>query len=421
VGFEETKKMKTHLSTNLIKYPTYKDSGVEYLGRIPFEWVIGRLKNVFIIINGSTPKSTNPEYWDGDIVWITPEDLGNLKGNTIVNSARKITRDGYLSCGTSIAVSGSLVISTRAPIGHLAISGVDFLVIRPQLESLGRGSTFTELGKSELGDVEIFIPPFPEQRAIADFLDRETARIDTLIAKYQRLIELLEEKRSCLISQVVTTGIDNLLGMKETGISWLPLIPNNWEIIKNKNLLYEIDERSINGDEELLSVSHLTGVTPRSEKDVNMFMAESTVGYKLCNSDDLVINTMWAWMGALGVSKYNGIVSPSYNVYRFINKCDVFPQYMDLFFRTRAYVVEINRNSKGIWSSRLRLYPDEFLNMWSLVPPYEEQIEIVAFIKQQTGKTFMLTKMLSNMIEKLKEYRTALISEVVTGKIDVRN
>lgn len=103
---------------------------------------------------------------------------------------------------------------------------------------------------------------------------------------------------------------------KDSGQRWLGQIPAAWQLRRAKFLFREIDERSKTGKEELLSVSHKTGVTPRSEKSVTMFLAKSNVGHKLCRPQDLVINTLWAWMAALGVSRHKGIVSPAYGVYR---------------------------------------------------------------------------------------------------------
>lgn len=241
-------------------YPEYKDSGVEWLGEIPEGWTAKRLKRVFKVVNGSTPASGEPAYWDGDIPWVTPEDLGDLNGTTILVTRRNITDAGYRSCGTTLVPAGSLVLSTRAPIGHLAIAGVDLCTnqgcrslvfrkadchsyyfyevssARSELESLGQGSTFRELAKGMLEAVELAVPPEPEQRAIAAFLDRETARIDGLVAKKERLIELLQEKRTALITRAVTKGLDPTVPMKDSGVEWLGEIPAHWEVKKVKRL-----------------------------------------------------------------------------------------------------------------------------------------------------------------------------------------
>ncbi|EKO3839721.1 restriction endonuclease subunit S, partial [Vibrio harveyi] len=126
--------------------------------------------------------------------------------------------------------------------------------------------------------------------------------------------------------------------MKDSGVDWIGVIPEHWEVKRAKYIFDEVDERSKTGDEELLSVSHMTGVTPRSEKNVNMFMAEDYSGSKLCRENDLVINIMWAWMGALGVSSQVGIVSPSYGVYRQKVKDTFNPVYLEYLLKSTKYV-----------------------------------------------------------------------------------
>ena len=141
-------------------------------------------------------------------------------------------------------------------------------------------------------DYKLLIPPISQQTAIANFLDQETARLDALVMAKGRLVEILTEKRKALVTHAVTRGIDPSAPVRDSGITWLGGIPAHWKIERAKRLFCERDERSETDAEELLTVSHLTGVTPRSEKDVNMFEAETTEGYKICFSDDLVINTL---------------------------------------------------------------------------------------------------------------------------------
>ena len=147
---------------------------------------------------------------------------------------------------------------------------------------------------------------------------------------------------------------------KDSGQDWLGSIPAHWSLLRAKRLFREVDERSKTGKEELLSVSHLTGVTPRRLKTVTMFMAASNVGHKVCRPDDLVINTLWAWMAALGVTRHTGLVSPAYGVYRPNEGGGMLPAYADHLLRTPMYAAEYQRRSTGVNSSRLRLYPEQF-------------------------------------------------------------
>jgi len=370
------------------RYPAYRDSGVEWLGDVPEGWEVKRLKRMFRVINGSTPKSGIFEYWDGDISWVTPDDLGRLKSNTIDETVRKITALGYQSCGTTLAPAGSLVLSTRAPIGHLAIAEIDLctnqgcrslifkygdnkryfycqlLAARPELESLGQGSTFRELGKSKLEAIELFSPPLPEQHAIADFLDRETAKIDELAAKKERLVELLDEKRTALISHAVTKGLDPDAPMKDSGIEWLGDVPEGWEIRRNGALFMQRDERGY-PDLPLLSVSLHTGTSVREfSSDRIEQMAEDRSTYKRAKKGDIVFNKMRMWQGAVGVAPTDGLVSTDYTVAKPLE--GVQPRYFEHLFRTSFYKTETNRYSYGIVPDRNRLYWDRFKQMPSI-------------------------------------------------------
>lgn len=204
---------------------------------------------------------------------------------------------------------------------------------------------------------------------------------------------------------------------KTSALGALGAIPAHWSEVRAKYLFREIDQRSVSGDEELLSVSHITGVTPRSQKNVTMFMAESNVGHKRCHPDDLVINTMWAWMGALGVSRFSGIVSPSYGVYRPTTH-RTRSGFIGQLLRTNLYIAEYVRRSTGINSSRLRLYPDGFLRIPILMPPVEEQDQITRFTNSVVRATSKLVRAKRRVIELLNEQKQAIIHRAVTRGLD---
>ncbi len=270
---------------------------------------------------------------------------------------------------------------------------------------------------ADIGNLPIYLPPQGTQEKIVAFLDSAIAAIDALLAAKKNLLNLLAEKRRTLIACTIMQGLNRDAPLRDSGIPWLGEIPEHWQSERAKWLFIERDVRSDSGDEELLSVSHLTGVTSRAEKSVNMFMAESLEGYKRCEAGDLVINTLWAWMGAMGVARQPGIVSPAYNVYQPVP--ELAPEYIDLLVRTPRFAEEITRYSKGVWSSRLRLYPEGLYEAWFPVPPKDEQQDIAAHIKNETKKIDDFATATEHTIALLQERRSALISAAVTGKLDL--
>ncbi|MFY9558601.1 MAG: restriction endonuclease subunit S [Terriglobales bacterium] len=266
----------------------------------------------------------------------------------------------------------------------------------------------------------IVIPGAEDVSAIVRFLDHANRRITRAIRAKKKLIVLLNEQKQAIIHRAVTRGLDPNIPLKRSGIPWLGDIPTHWEVLRAKYLFREVDERSKTGDEELLSVSHITGVTPRSEKNITMFKASSYVGHKLCRPGDLVINTMWAWMAALGVSTHTGIISPAYAVYRPRYPEKLIGRYFDGLLRTTPYVSNYLCRSTGIRASRLRLYPEEFFKIPIVLPPAEEQRRIVNQITMKTAELNTATLRTEREIDLIHEYRTRLIADVVTGKLDVR-
>jgi type I restriction enzyme, S subunit len=205
---------------------------------------------------------------------------------------------------------------------------------------------------------------------------------------------------------------------KDSGLNWLEQIPAHWEEERAKWYFDKIDDRSETGEEELLSVSHITGVTPRSEKNVTMFQAESYIGHKLCYPKDLVINSMWAWMAALGVSQYHGIVSSAYGVYRPKSNDLFHPRYLDYLVRTKGYAGEYLCRSKGVWTSRLLLNPEAFFNIPIIRPPLAEQDAIVGFLEEKTAVINKFITHKQQLIELLQEQKQVVVNTAVTQGLD---
>lgn len=204
---------------------------------------------------------------------------------------------------------------------------------------------------------------------------------------------------------------------KDSALKWLGKIPSHWAEKRAKYFLREVDERSTTGEEQLMSVSHKTGVTPR-KSNVTMFKAESNIGHKICRVDDLAINTLWAWMSALGVSRYTGLISPAYGVYRQVNKDNFDSEYLDYLLRTPAYATEYRCKSTGITSSRLRLYPIDFLRIPLIQPPRDEQEKIVRYLKHQDALIRQFIRNRRRLIEVLTEQKQAIINRAVTRGLD---
>ncbi len=211
-----------------------KDSGVEWIGQIPETWEVGRIKHYFKMVNGATPTSTISEFWDGEIIWITPADMND--DGIIKTGKRNITNEGFQSCGTNLVPTGSIIISTRAPIGKINIAqnplctnqGCKSLVSRKNnkyyyyyliskkhiLEFLGRGTTFLELSGFDLNNFNIPVPSSSEQQAIANYLDNKCTKIDAVIADKQAQLETLAAYKKSFIYEYVT-GKKSVPGFEE--------------------------------------------------------------------------------------------------------------------------------------------------------------------------------------------------------------
>jgi type I restriction enzyme S subunit len=417
-------------------YPSYKPSGVEWLAEVPEHWEVLALKRRFRIINGGTPSSAEQAYWDGDIIWLTPDDLGKNERKRIEKSRRQISKEGLDNCGARLVPKCSIVISTRAPIGHVALADVEsctnqgcrslvpegkdvcsdfffysLIASKPVLQATGKGTTFMELSAGALGSHLVSIPPPREQRAIADFLDAETTKLDALVAKRWELIERLKEKRSALISRTVTrglppeaaraTGLKASPKLKPSGIEWLGEIPEHWEVIQLGRKIMLQRGIDITKDEQIDGIVPVVSSGGVSSFHDQPFAAGPgvIVGRKGTAGAVYYVETaFWPHDTTLWVKDFRGN-DPRYVFYKFCA--------MDLAsFDTGSANPTVNRNL---------VHPVTV--SW---PPVPEQRAIASYLDRETSKIDRMVAKVEAAIELLQEYRTALITAAVTGKIDVR-
>lgn len=438
-------------------YPAYKESGVDALGRIPTHWDTTRLRRVFAVVSGSTPESGIAEYWEGDIPWVTPEDLGELNGSEILHTRRRITEAGYQSCATTLVPGGSLVLSTRAPIGHLGIAGASLctnqgcrclvfrrdssrrffyyqlMALRHDLESFGQGSTFKELRTDKLQAVLLVEPPKVEQHAIAAFLDRETGKIDELVAKKKRLVDLLHEKRAGLISWAVTKGLDQKAPMRDSGVAWLGDIPAHWTVGAARRFIRSIeqgwspvaDDREAGPEEwAVIKLSAVNRGTfrPEEHKALPAGLAPDT-RYEIREGDFLLTRANTPEL--VGDVCVTGAVRSRLMlcdlVYRLGLRAEcVAPRYLAYWFLSRTGRHQIQVDARGSSRSMVKV-SQTLIRAWVMALPHlAEQRSIAAFLDRETAKIDALVGEVRGAIDRLRELRIALISAVVTGKIDVR-
>jgi len=431
-------------------YPSYKNSGVEWIGEIPTDWLKTKLKfTLEEIVTGGTPDTSNDVYWSDEesgINWISISDITS-NGRLILKTKKFISKEGLESKKIEILPMGSLIYSIYGSIGKVSRLGIPstihqgilglktnsklnsifleyYLIYFKEYVSLFSSSNTQEnLNQEKVSNFQIPFPSPQEQTQIVSFLDTKTQKIDELIEKTEQKIKLLKEKRTSLINHCVTKGLNPNVEMKDSGVEWIGEIPNHWGVKLLKFVFNSIREKSETGEEELLSVLIKKGVVRRrdflGEDSDNLTRSESLVGYIHCSKGNLVNNIMKMGFYCLGISDYDGIVSPGYSVFEMIDNND-YPKYWDYLLKTEIYVSEYRKRSKGIQESRMRLYDDYFLSIHSLYPPKTEQTKIIEHLDEQTQKIDSTIEKETQRIELLKEYRQSLISEVVTGKVDVR-
>lgn len=421
-----------------------KDSGISWINEIPGNWNVEPIKYSYRLIAGATPESTNADFWDGDIKWITPADF-KTKDVFVTGGSRNLTIEGYKSCSTSMLPIGSIVFSKRAPIGTVAITADKlctnqgclglvekngrvlnkfyFYVISIYGEVFnlyGSGTTFKEISANTFANIKLPMPPIQEQKRIVGFLDAKCAEIDALTADIQTQTDILEQYKSSVITEAVTRGLNPDVEMKDSGTPWCPLIPIHWKYANPKALFTQRLDRAYPGDKQL-TASQEYGVIYQDEymeltgtKIVTVMKDFSIL--KHVEPNDFVIS-MRSFQGGLEYSERRGSIS-SAHVMLIPNNEYVYPPFYRWFFKSSKYINAIQSTSNLVRDGQAMRYAN-FVQVPLFIIPLDEQKQISEYLDEKVRKIDELLKSKNNQLEILAEYKKSLIYEYVTGKKEV--
>lgn len=426
-------------------YEAYKESGVEWLGRIPTSWEVAPVYVRYEVALGKmldskrvTGKFPGRYLRNVDVQWdsVNTDDLPEMdfsgedrvryrprNGDLLVCEGGEVGRtaiwlDPIAECFYQKAIHRLRPRSARE-VPRFLFYLMHVMASRGVLSAGGNPNTIDHLTAPQLRHYRIPFAPTQQQRVIVEFLDRETAKIDAMVAKKQKLIELLREQRTSLITQAVTKGLDLSVRMKDSGLEWLPRVPEHWTIRKIKHLFHQTKRLGF-PELTVLSVYRDYGVIEKVSRDDNFNRTpEDLTVYQMVEVGDLVINKMKAWQGSLGVSDYKGIASPDYVVYT--PRHSASGRFLHHLLRNRLLANVYLTISNGIRPSQWRLEPERFENLVIFVPPAREQVDICKHIDDASAAMDSLIEKAGAALSALAELRSALISAAVTGKIDVRD
>lgn len=437
------------------RYAEYRDSGGEWIGEVPMGWMIERLKFVVEVQPSNVDKKVKENekevllcnytdvYYNEEITG----DLPFMKATASDLQIRKFTlKSGDIIITKDSEDPNDIAVPAYVPQDlEGVICGYHLALLRPKDRILGgylkrvmdsryarsffatraNGLTRYGLGIYAINNFVLPLPPLKEQKQIAAYLDRETAKIDTLVAKQEQLIELLREKRQAVISHAVTKGLNPNEKMKDSGVEWLGKVPAEWAVKKLKNVcsqsaLYGANIASSYYEGEGVRFLRTTDISDDGVlKNGGVFVHATLIEDYMLNDGDLLISRS----GTVGrsflyKSQHHGPCAYAGYLVRFVPSSDVLPEYLFLFTKTQAFHKFLQ--VMAISSTIENVNGEKYANAPFCIPPLHEQIAIAAFLEKETAKIDILIEKCETAIKLLKERRTALISAAVTGKIDVR-
>lgn len=411
-----------------------KDSGFGDIREMPKHWQMLRIKNRYSVLCGATP-SENSENWDGDINWIGPADMGDF--GKIKEGKRTITQTGYDSCGTHLIPAGSVILSTRAPIGKVQIAEAELctnqgcksmvrmftddstqflayylFAIKERLQEAGTGTTFKELSTANLKNMPFLLPSPQEQTAIAAYLDKKCATIDAIIAEAKATIEEYKAWKASVIFEAVTKGLNPDAKMKDSGVGWIGEMPKHWITKRGKNIL-RLLSRPVRPDDEIVTCFRDGEVTLRKNRREEGFTnALVEAGYQGVEPGDLVVHGMDGFAGSIGVSDSRGKASPVLNVMDSSEN----KRYLMYYLRGIAMREVFLALSTGIRVRSCDLRWNKLAVLPYIVPPLPEQTAIAAYLDSKCAAIDSVIAEKEALISDLETYKKSLIFETVTGK-----
>ena len=427
-------------------YPAYRTSGVEWLGDVPEHWEVRRLKQLCSksALYGANIAAT--QYQEDGVRFLRTTDItdeGHLRPGGVFLSEELVRyyllKDKDLLISRSGTVGRSFLYQSKlhgpcAYAGYLVrfipnelvLSEYIFQFTRTQafdgfLIVMAISSTIENVNADKYANAHLTLPPLHEQAAIVRYLDYVDRRVRRYLRAKEKLIGLLEEEKQAIINQAVTRGLDPSVRRKPSGVEWLGDVPEHWERRRLKSVLRPIDERSTTGDQTLLSLRRDHGVVVYAEHFKRPPQSRSLVGFKLVRVGQLVVNRLQANNGLVFDSKVGGLVSPDYSVFE--ERIPIQMQYLSDLLRISTYRAYFRRNATGLGtgtSGFLRLYDDALLRTPVFLPPVTEQRSIIKHLAKAYVDRGSAIHRARRQIDLVEEYRTRLIADVVTGKLDVR-
>lgn len=414
-----------------------KDSGIEWIGEIPEGWELIKAKYLF---------SQRNEKGNSTLVLLSPTQKYGVIPQSQLEGVVQVKETTDLRAFKTIHI-GDFVISLRSFQGGFEFSNYEGVCspayqvfhatkdlsndfFRYLFKSDGFISKINSLtvgireGKNiqywDFSNMLLAVPPKEIQIRSAQYLNAKCTEIDTMLSKTRSSIEEYKKLKQAVITQAVTKGVRGEREMKDSGVEWIGEIPAEWSVQRIKTIFSIRNERNYLPLEQVNLISLYTDKGVVQHCDIEKTTgnkASNADGYKKVYPNDMIVNIILCWMGAIGRSNYAGVTSPAYDVYVPSSKIEC--KFYHYYFRTLGFSGDCYKNGRGIMAMRWRTYSDQFRSIKVVVPPLEEQKEIVGYLDAKCAEIDGLIAKKEQLIKELESYKKSLIYEVVTGKREV--